>query len=440
MNIGSIGSAMLMAKDKAEEMRIKARGSEVEKRLMEAMSNENWGASSSLMNNLAQDTYDFEKYPVIMKQIWSSLDNTATSWRKVFKALSLLEHLIKNGNERIVEETRDHMRKIRSLTDFNFYEGAIDRGSGIREKSKNIIELLQDNERIREERGKARALREKFSGSVHNPSGRSSSSGFDSGGGGSGGFGEMGSYSSGGIGSNSFDNQRGGGNRGGNEPPRRNYEGNGRTQGYSDSGTSSSGGNGRYSEEPSFSSSSQKSSSGGGHHSSKPKEPVSNRKFDIKIKSAGTASSSSSSAPAAAPRPPPVAPTPEPEPDLFGLDNGGFSSNAAPPAAPVADFDAFGSAPPMPPSNDGGFTDFNSAPPQAQPQTFTPNFDANFGAAPAFNQPMGQPMNQPMGQPMNQPMGYGQPMNQPMGQPMGQQQQQQQQQQGELLAQIMLEL
>jgi hypothetical protein len=48
----------------------------------------------------------------------------------VVQALSLLEHLIKNGNERIVEETRDHMRKVRMLTDFNFYEGPIDRGSG----------------------------------------------------------------------------------------------------------------------------------------------------------------------------------------------------------------------------------------------------------------------------------------------------------------------
>jgi hypothetical protein len=38
--------------------RIKARGTELEKRLLEAMSNENWGASSSLLNQLAQDTYD----------------------------------------------------------------------------------------------------------------------------------------------------------------------------------------------------------------------------------------------------------------------------------------------------------------------------------------------------------------------------------------------
>lgn len=46
------------------------------------------------------------------------------------QALTLLEHLVKNGAERIVEDVRDHMHKIRTLTDFNYYEGSQDRGSG----------------------------------------------------------------------------------------------------------------------------------------------------------------------------------------------------------------------------------------------------------------------------------------------------------------------
>ena len=71
-----------------------------------------------------------EKYPLVMKQVWAAMDATATNWRKVFKSLNLVEHLVKNGNERVVEDARDHMFKIRTLTDFNFYEGAIDRGNG----------------------------------------------------------------------------------------------------------------------------------------------------------------------------------------------------------------------------------------------------------------------------------------------------------------------
>ena len=35
-----------------------ARGSEVDKRLLEALSGDNWGASSSLLNQIANDTYD----------------------------------------------------------------------------------------------------------------------------------------------------------------------------------------------------------------------------------------------------------------------------------------------------------------------------------------------------------------------------------------------
>jgi epsin len=34
---------------------------EMEKRMGEALSNKNWGASSTLMNQIASDTYDYEK-------------------------------------------------------------------------------------------------------------------------------------------------------------------------------------------------------------------------------------------------------------------------------------------------------------------------------------------------------------------------------------------
>lgn len=74
--------------------------------------------------------------------------------------------------------------------------------SAVREKSKQLIDLLKDNELIREEREKARKLRDKYVG-------LGSGGGF-SGGGYSGGYG--GSYSSGGGGY--------GGDRYGNGPSR----------------------------------------------------------------------------------------------------------------------------------------------------------------------------------------------------------------------------
>ena len=64
-----------------------------------------------------------ENYSLVMTVLWDSLDAAGRSWRQIFKTLVLLEHLVKNGPERIVEDARDHMHKIRTLGDFNYYEG-----------------------------------------------------------------------------------------------------------------------------------------------------------------------------------------------------------------------------------------------------------------------------------------------------------------------------
>ena len=71
-----------------------------------------------------------EAYNAVMTKIWESMDVSARQWRTVFKALTLLEHLIKNGNERVVENARDHMFKLRSLTDFSYHDGSTDKGAG----------------------------------------------------------------------------------------------------------------------------------------------------------------------------------------------------------------------------------------------------------------------------------------------------------------------
>lgn len=76
----------------------------------------------------------------------------------------MIEFLIKNGAERFIEECRDKLYKIRALQDFNFYEGTVDKGSGVREKAKQVVELLGSNEIIRTEREKARVLRNKLVG------------------------------------------------------------------------------------------------------------------------------------------------------------------------------------------------------------------------------------------------------------------------------------
>lgn len=192
---------------------------EVEARVYEALSHKNWGSSSTLMNEIARDTFDYERYSVVCKIMWESIENQRpAAWRVVFKGLTLLEHLIKNGSEKCVDEGRNRSHLLRSLNNFNYYEGTVDRGVGVREKSKQIVELLSDNERIREERSKAKALREKFGsigGGISSSGGGTSYAGYgnddtDSGnryngssGYGNSGIGSSGGYSDSAVGSDS---------------------------------------------------------------------------------------------------------------------------------------------------------------------------------------------------------------------------------------------
>ena len=108
------------------------------------------------------------------------------------QCLSLLEFLVKSGAERCIEEIRDHMRVIRALQEYNFYEGTADKGGGVREKAKQLVDLLSSNETIRDEREKARRLRDKFVGISNTGGGGYPGMGRDSyssGGGGSSGYG-----------------------------------------------------------------------------------------------------------------------------------------------------------------------------------------------------------------------------------------------------------
>jgi len=47
------------------------------------------------------------RYHQVMKAIWSALDQPGRNWRSVFKSLTLLDHLVKNGAERVVEDVSD---------------------------------------------------------------------------------------------------------------------------------------------------------------------------------------------------------------------------------------------------------------------------------------------------------------------------------------------
>ncbi|EPQ54820.1 ENTH-domain-containing protein [Gloeophyllum trabeum ATCC 11539] len=97
--------------------------SEMEAKVREATNDEPWGASSTLMQDIAQGTFNFQNFNEIMPCIYSKfMEKEARQWREIYKALQLLEYLIKNGSERVVDDARSHISTIKMLRSFHYID------------------------------------------------------------------------------------------------------------------------------------------------------------------------------------------------------------------------------------------------------------------------------------------------------------------------------
>ncbi|PWY79943.1 ENTH-domain-containing protein [Aspergillus eucalypticola CBS 122712] len=139
---------------------------EMEAKVREATNNEPWGASNTLMHEIASGTHSYQLLNEIMPMIYKRFtDKTSEEWRQIYKALQLLEFLVKNGSERVVDDARSHMSLIRMLRQFHYIDqNGKDQGINVRNRSSELVKLLGDVDLIRSERKKARANRNKFGG------------------------------------------------------------------------------------------------------------------------------------------------------------------------------------------------------------------------------------------------------------------------------------
>ena len=128
------------------------------------------------------------------------MDKEAREWRQIYKvselwsllgrdltniqALQLLEYIIKHGSERVIDDARSHLSTLKMLRNFHYVDDkgkdqGINGGLGtsisshilmfgalclVRQRSKEIVELLSDLEKVRQERRKAKANRNKYIG------------------------------------------------------------------------------------------------------------------------------------------------------------------------------------------------------------------------------------------------------------------------------------
>ncbi|KAK7788959.1 hypothetical protein R5R35_002362 [Gryllus longicercus] len=136
--------------------------SDAQVKVREATSNDPWGPSSTIMSEIADLTYNVVAFTEIMQMIWKRLNDHGRNWRHVYKALVLLEYLIKTGTEKVAQQCKENIFAIQTLKDFQHFEGTKDQGLNVREKAKQLVQLLKDDERLRNERARALKAKERF--------------------------------------------------------------------------------------------------------------------------------------------------------------------------------------------------------------------------------------------------------------------------------------
>ena len=98
-----------------------------------------------------------EIMPMIYKRF---TEKSAEEWRQIYKALQLMEFLVKHGSERVIDDARSHLSLLKMLRQFHYIDqNGKDQGINVRNRSKELTDLLSDVEKIRTERKKARATK-----------------------------------------------------------------------------------------------------------------------------------------------------------------------------------------------------------------------------------------------------------------------------------------
>jgi len=55
-----------------------------------------------------------------MKHLWEKLTLKGKEWRRIAKAMHVMDYLVKNGAPRVIQDLKDDLYKIRNFQDFTF--------------------------------------------------------------------------------------------------------------------------------------------------------------------------------------------------------------------------------------------------------------------------------------------------------------------------------
>ncbi|CAO3611163.1 unnamed protein product [Cunninghamella blakesleeana] len=139
---------------------------QMESKVLQATNMDAWGAPSSLMRSIADGTKETERLNIIMPAIYRRFIVKETKlWLQVYKALVLLEYLIKYGDEQVLNYVQSNIKVFESLKTFEYIdEKGYDKGVNVRIRSKAIYDLVMDSEEVKKIRSNAILSQDRFIG------------------------------------------------------------------------------------------------------------------------------------------------------------------------------------------------------------------------------------------------------------------------------------
>lgn len=128
--------------------------SSVQKLVRNATSNDPSGPTTYDMEELKSYTYQLQTdFLEIMDMLDRRLNDKGKNWRHIAKSLTVLDYLVRFGSEKCVLWAKDNIYIVRTLREFIHYDDAnVDQGAIIRVKAKELVSLLNDDERLNAER------------------------------------------------------------------------------------------------------------------------------------------------------------------------------------------------------------------------------------------------------------------------------------------------
>lgn len=123
-----------------------------------ATSNDPSGPTTYDMEEIAAATNTSQTdFLEIMDMLDRRLNDKGKNWRHVAKSLTVLDYLVRYGLDKCVLWSKDNLYIIKTLREFvHFDDSSQDQGALIRVKAKELVALLQDDERLTRERQNAR--------------------------------------------------------------------------------------------------------------------------------------------------------------------------------------------------------------------------------------------------------------------------------------------